>query len=44
MDFSTGSDHCYGNKCEYGDCQQLTVGYQCNCKNGYKGKYCKGID
>lgn len=37
-----GLDHCYGNKCEYGECNALPMGYQCKCKDGYKGKYCQG--
>lgn len=37
-----GPDHCYGNKCQYGHCNPLAVGYECKCKDGYKGKYCKG--
>lgn len=38
----SGLDHCYGNECQYGECNALKIGYECKCKDGYKGKYCQG--
>lgn len=42
MELFTGLDHCYGNKCQYGECNPLEIGYECKCLKGHKGKYCQG--
>lgn len=35
-------DRCYENKCAYGYCHPTEHGYECQCKDGYKGEYCQG--
>lgn len=35
-------DYCYDHQCQHGHCHALKDGYQCKCKDGYKGKYCQG--
>lgn len=39
---SADVDYCYGHLCKHGYCDPLESGYQCKCKDGYKGKYCQG--
>ncbi|RDD36868.1 Neurogenic locus notch-like protein 3 [Trichoplax sp. H2] len=34
-------DHCLNNKCMHGRCTANDNGYQCDCKEGYHGKYCQ---
>lgn len=35
-------DYCYEHECDHGDCKALESGYECQCKNGFTGKYCRG--
>lgn len=34
-------DTCYGHKCDHGYCNPTKGGYECQCKHGFKGQYCR---
>lgn len=39
---SSEADKCHENKCLHGYCNPTLHGYECQCKEGYKGEYCQG--